>query len=78
MASILDVVIETTKVLTHASTKKAAEATKNQVEAEAGPSAPTKTKTAVPEDKVGQQILDTGKTTEQDVTKKQNLMSPKP
>jgi hypothetical protein len=70
MASVLDAVIETTKALTPASTKKAAEAAKNQVEAEARPSAPTKTKAAVPKDKVGQQILDTGKTTEQDVTEK--------
>jgi hypothetical protein len=54
MASVLDAVIETTKALTPASTKKTAEASKNQVEAEPGPSAPTKPKTPVPEDKVGQ------------------------
>jgi hypothetical protein len=70
MASVLDAVIETTKALTPASTKKAAEATKNQVEAEAGPSTPTKTKAIVPEDNVGQQISDTGKTIEHDVTEK--------
>jgi hypothetical protein len=53
MASVLDAVIETTKALTPASTKKTAKAAKNQVEAEAGPSAPTKPKIAMPEDKVG-------------------------
>ena len=41
MACVLDAVIETTKALTPAPTKKAAEAAKNQVEAKAGPSAPT-------------------------------------
>jgi hypothetical protein len=70
MASVLDAVIETTKALTPASTKKTAEAAKNQIEAEAGPSAPTKTKTAVPQDKVGQQSSDTGKMIEQVVTEK--------
>jgi hypothetical protein len=70
MASVLDAVIETTKALTPASTKKTTKAAKNQVEAEAGPSAPTKPKIAVPEDKVGQQSSDTGKTTEQVMTKK--------
>jgi hypothetical protein len=67
MASVLDAVIETTKALTPASTKETAEAIKNQVEAEAGPSAPTKTKVAAPE---GQQSSDAGKTTEQVVTEK--------
>ena len=47
MASVLDVVIETTKALTTTSTKKTFEAAKNQVEAEAGPSAPTKMKATV-------------------------------
>ena len=41
MASVLDTVIETMKALTPVATKKAAEAAKNQVEAKAGPSAPT-------------------------------------
>jgi hypothetical protein len=67
MASALDAVIETTKVLTLAPTKKTVEAIKDQVEAEAGPSVPTKTKVVVPE---GQQCSDTGKTTEQVVIEK--------
>jgi hypothetical protein len=70
MASVLDVVIETTKTLTPAPTKKVAEATKNQVEAEAGPSAPTETKVVVPEDKMSQQSSDTGKTIEKDMAEK--------
>jgi hypothetical protein len=78
MASVLDIVLETTKSLSPAPTKKIAEATKIQAEAEAGPSAPTETKVVVPEDKVDQQTLDTGKTIGQDMAKKQNLLSPKP
>jgi hypothetical protein len=70
MASILDAIIETTKALTPASTKKTAEAVKNQVEAKAGPSAPTKLKTAVPEDNMGQQSSDAGKMIEQVMTEK--------
>jgi hypothetical protein len=70
MASVLDAVIETMKALTPAPTKKAAEAAKIQEEAEAGPSAPTETKAAAPEDKVSQQISYIGKTTEQDMAEK--------
>jgi hypothetical protein len=77
MASVLDAVIETTKALTPASTKKTAKDAKNQVEAEAGPSAPTKPKTVVPKDKVGQQSSDTDKTTEQVVTEKAKSPVPK-
>jgi hypothetical protein len=55
MASVLDAVIETTKALTPAPTKKTAEATK--VQAEAGPSVPTKTKPAAPEDKTVGKIV---------------------
>jgi hypothetical protein len=74
MASVLDTVIETTKALTPAPTKKVAEAAKIQVEAKAGPSAPTETKAAEPEDKVGQQISDTSKTTEQDMAEKEKSL----
>jgi hypothetical protein len=70
MDSVLDAIIETTKTLTPAPTKKAVESAKNQVEAKAGPSALTKTKAVVPEDKMNQQSSDTGKTTEQDMTEK--------
>jgi hypothetical protein len=50
MASVLDVVIETTKALSPAP-KKIAEPMKVQAEAEAGPSVPTETKPAAPEEK---------------------------
>jgi hypothetical protein len=76
MASVLDTVIETTKALAPASTKKTIEAAKNQVEAEVGPSAPTKTKATVPEDKVSQQSSDTGKMTEQVMTEKEKSPVP--
>jgi hypothetical protein len=54
MASVLDAVIETTKALSPAP-KKIVEATKVQDVAEAGPSAPTETKTTAPEDKADPQ-----------------------
>jgi hypothetical protein len=77
MASVLDAVIETTKALTPAPAKKTAEATKIQVEAKAGPSAPTETKATEPEDKVDHQILDTDKTTKQDMAEKAKCLVPK-
>jgi hypothetical protein len=55
MASVLDAVLETTKALSPAPTRKIAEAAKVQAEAEAGPSAPNETKAVAPEDKVDQQ-----------------------
>jgi hypothetical protein len=70
MASVLDAVIETMKALTPAPAKKTAEAAKIQVKAKVGPSAPTETKACEPEDKVDQQISDTGKTIEQDMAEK--------
>jgi hypothetical protein len=70
MASVLDVVTKTMKALTPAPTKKVAEAAKIHVEAKAWPSVPIETKAAEPEDEVGQQISDTGKTTEQDMAEK--------
>jgi hypothetical protein len=76
MASVLDAVIETTKALTSAPAKKTAETAKIQVEAKAGSSAPTETKAAEPEDKMGQQISDTCKTTEQDMAEKAKFLVP--
>jgi hypothetical protein len=55
MASMLDVVIETTKTLSP-TPKKIAEAMKAQAKAEAGPSAPIAIKPAVPEEKTAGQI----------------------
>jgi hypothetical protein len=72
MANMLDVVLETTKALIPATTKKVAEATKTQAEtktgqakaeaaqaqteAEAGPSVPIETEPAAPEEKTTEQI----------------------
>jgi hypothetical protein len=68
MASVLDVVMETTKALTPAPAKKAAEATKAQAEAEVGPSVPTETKPVASEDKAEQESPNAGMVVEQDVT----------
>jgi hypothetical protein len=59
MASVLDAVLETTKALSPGPTKKNAEATKVQDEAEARPSAPIEAKAVAPEDKADQQTSDT-------------------
>jgi hypothetical protein len=77
MASVLDAVIETTKALSPAPTKKIAEAVKVQVEAEAGPSAPLETKAVTPEDKADQQTSDTGMAAGQDMTEKAKSHIPK-
>jgi hypothetical protein len=54
MASVLDAVLETTKALSPAPTRKITEAVKVQAEAEAGPSVPTETKAVALEDKADQ------------------------
>jgi hypothetical protein len=72
MASVLDAVLETTKALSPAPTKRIAKAAKTQVEAEtrqveteamqaqaeaeAGPSVPTEAEPAVPEERTTEQI----------------------
>jgi hypothetical protein len=70
MASVLDAVMDTTKALSPAPTKKIAEAIKVQAEAEAGPSAPLEMKAVAPEDKADQQTSDTGMVAGQDMTEK--------
>jgi hypothetical protein len=55
MASVLDDVLETTKALSTAPTKKIAEAAEVQAEAEVRLSAPIETKVVAPEDKADQQ-----------------------
>jgi hypothetical protein len=60
MASVLDAVMETTKALSPAPTKKVVEAIKVQAGAEAGPSLPIETKVAALEDKAEQQTSGTG------------------
>jgi hypothetical protein len=63
MANVLDAMLETTKALSPAPTKKIAEATKaeaeaGQAEAKAGPSVPSEMKAVMPEDEADQQTSD--------------------
>jgi hypothetical protein len=76
MASVLDAVMETTKALTPAPTKKVAEAVKVQAEAEAGPSVPIETKVSAPEDKAEQQTPDTSMAAGQDMIEKAKSPAP--
>jgi hypothetical protein len=76
MASVLDAVMETTKALTPAPTKKVFEAVTVQANVEAGPSVPIETKPAAPEDKAKQQILDTGMAAGQDMIEKAKSPAP--
>jgi hypothetical protein len=76
MASVLDAVMETTKALSPAPTKKIAEAVKVQAEAEAGPSAPIETKAVAPEDKADQQTSDTGMAAGQGMAEKAKSPAP--
>jgi hypothetical protein len=76
MASVLDAVLETTKALSPDPTKNIAEAAKAQAEAEAGPSVPSETKAATPENKADQQTSDTSLTAGQDMVEKANSPAP--
>jgi hypothetical protein len=60
MASVLDAVMETTKALTPAPTKKVAEVINVHARAEAGSLVPIEMKAATPEDKTEQQTSDIG------------------
>jgi hypothetical protein len=77
MASVLDAVMETTKALSPAPTKKIAEAAKVEAETKAEPSVPINTKAAVSEDKAEQQTLDIGMTAGQDMMEKAKSPIPK-
>jgi hypothetical protein len=86
MANVLDAVLETTKALSPAPTKKiaeatkaqteaktgqaATEATKAQAEAKTGPSAPSETKVVTSEVQAGKQTSDTILTTGQDMVER--------
>jgi|SRR5688572_1669940 hypothetical protein len=76
MASMLDAVMETTKALSPAPTKKIAEVVKVQAEPEVGPSVPIKTKAAMPEDKAEQQTSDIGMAAGQDMMEKAKSPAP--
>jgi hypothetical protein len=84
MANMLDAVLETTKALSPAPSKKIAEAAKaqaeaeaGQAEAEAGPSMPSEMKAITPEDEVDQQTSDAVMTGWQDTTEKAKSPAPK-
>jgi hypothetical protein len=68
MASVLDAVMETTKALTPAPTKKAAKVLEVQAEAEARSSVPIEMKAAAPEEETEQQISDTDMVAGQGIT----------
>jgi hypothetical protein len=70
MASVLDAIMETTKVLTLAPIKKVVEAAKGQAEDEAEPKVPIEAKAITPEDKADQQTSDTSMTAGQDMAEK--------
>jgi hypothetical protein len=88
MANMLDAVLETTKALSPAPTKKIAEAAKAQAEtevgqaeaeagqAEVGPSIPSDTKAAMPEDEVDQQTSDAVMAGWQDIAEKAKSPAP--
>jgi hypothetical protein len=76
MASVPDAVMETTKALTPAPTKKVAEVVKVQAEAEARPSVPIEMKAAMPKDKAEKQTPDTGMTAGQDLIEKAKSPAP--
>jgi hypothetical protein len=76
MASVLDAVMETTKALSPAPTKKIAKAVKVQVEAKARPSVSIKTKVVASKDKAEQQTSDTVMTAGQDMMEKAKSPAP--
>jgi hypothetical protein len=76
MASVLDAVMETTKALSPAPTKKAVEAVKVHAKAKAGPSVPIETKAVAPEDKDEQQTLDSGMAAGQGMIEEAKSLAP--
>jgi hypothetical protein len=77
MASVLDAIIETTKTLTPAPTKKAVEAIKVQAGAEAGSSVPIEMKATAPKDKTEQQISDISMVAGQGIIEEAKSPAPK-
>jgi hypothetical protein len=76
MASMLDAVMETTRALTPAPTKKIVEAAISRAETEAGPSVPAETEPAATEDRVEQESPDVGMAMEKDVAEKAKSPAP--
>jgi hypothetical protein len=69
MASVLDAVMETTRVLTPAPVKKVAEAATAHTEAEAGPLVPVEMKPAIAEERAEQESPDIDMAMEKELTK---------
>jgi hypothetical protein len=76
IASVLDAVMETTKALTPATTKKVVEAAIAQAKAEAVPLVPIETKPAATENKAEQESPNVGMAAGQDVTEKAKSPAP--
>jgi hypothetical protein len=75
MASVLDAVMETTRALTPAPTKKVAEADTAHAETEAGPSMPAEVEPAVTEQRV-EEFPDTSMVVQKDVAEKTKSPAP--
>jgi hypothetical protein len=76
MASVLDVVIETTRALTPAPAKKVAEAATARAETEVGPSVPAGAEPAATEPRAEQEFPDISMVVEKDVVKKAKSPAP--
>jgi hypothetical protein len=76
MASVLDAVMETTKALTPAPTKKSVEVIEVQAGAEAGSSVPIEMKTVAPEEDTEQQTSDTDMVAGQGITEEAKSCAP--
>jgi hypothetical protein len=76
MASVLDAVMETTRVLTPAPLKKVAKATIAHIETEVGPSVPAEMKLAATEQRAKEESLDIGVALEKSVTKEAKSPAP--
>jgi hypothetical protein len=76
MASVLDAVMETTRTLTPAPAKKAAEVAVAHAETEAGPSAPAETEPATTGDRAEQESLDVGIAMKKEAAEKAKFPAP--
>jgi hypothetical protein len=74
MASVLDVVMETTRSLTPTPVEKVVEAVMARVETEAGPSAPTEAEPAATEQRAREEFSDASIALEKDVTEKIQIL----
>jgi hypothetical protein len=77
MASVLDAVMETTRVLTPAPAKKVVEAATARAETEVGPSMPVEAEPTASEQRAKHEIPDTSMAVEKDVAEKAKSPAPK-